>query len=218
MQLNTDLAAYYAKRAATYDQKYARPERMQDLESVRDWLRTMLAQRHVLELNCGTGYWTADVAQVAASVLPTDHRAPLLELAKAKKFPANVAEFVIDDVASRSIDHSATPLDTVFAAHWWSHVLRQDQDSVLTDLRRRVPRDAMLVLVDNAYVEGSSASIARTDLQSNTFQIRTLDGERFEVLKNFPSDSTLRKRFAAHLKDIRIRRVEHFWMLSGRLK
>lgn len=85
-------------------------------------------------------------------------------------------------------------------------------------LRSQVGKDTLLVLIDNVYVEGSSTSIARTDLQGNTFQIRLLDGESFEVLKNFPTDSALRKRLGAHLKDIRIQRVDHYWMLTGRLK
>ena len=53
----------------------------------------------------------------------------------------------------------------------------------------------MLVLLDDCYVEGSSETVARTDLEGNTFQIRTApDGERYEIPKNYPSDSGLRKK------------------------
>jgi hypothetical protein len=76
----------------------------------------------------------------------------------------------------------------------------------------------LLVLIDSNYVEGSSTPIAHTDAEGNTYQIRTLAGERYDVLKNFPTDSALRKRFAAHAREIRVLRMEHFWMLSCRLK
>jgi hypothetical protein len=76
-----------------------------------------------------------------------------------------------------------------------------------------------VVMVDNVYVEGSSTPIARTDAEGNTYQIRTLpNGERYEIIKNFPTDSALRKRSGAMLKDIRILRLEHYWILTGRLK
>jgi hypothetical protein len=38
------------------------------------------------------------------------------------------------------------------------------------------------------------------------------------VMKNFPTDSALRKRLAGHLKDIRIERLEYYWLLSARFK
>ncbi len=73
--------------------------------------------------------------------------------------------------------------------------------------------------MDNTYVEGINTTIARTDLEGNTHQIRTLpDGSRQEVLKNFPTDSALRKKFAASAKEIRVVRLEHYWMLTCRLK
>jgi hypothetical protein len=44
------------------------------------------------------------------------------------------------------------------------------------------------------------------------------NGERYEVLKNYPTDSALRKRFGDLVKEIRIVRLENFWMLKGRFK
>ena len=80
-------------------------------------------------------------------------------------------------------------------------------------------KDGLLVMIDNTYVEGSNTPIARTDLDGNTYQIRRLDnGERYEVLKNFPTDSTLRKKLGTVLRDIRVLRLEYYWMLSGKFK
>ena len=216
--LNTDMAAYYARRAATFDKVYAKPERQHDLAIVREWVRTTLDGHRVLELACGTGYWTAEAAQVAQSILATDLAPAMIDLATARKLPAEKVSFSIDDAFDSHIDLPNESVSAVFAAFWWSHVRREEQDRYMQRLRQQVGKDALLVLIDNVYVEGSSTSIARTDLQGNTFQIRLQDGERFEILKNFPTDSALRKRLGAHLKDIRIQRVEYYWMLTGRLK
>ena len=43
-------------------------------------------------------------------------------------------------------------------------------------------------------------------------------GERLEVIKNFPTDSFLRKKLATATKEIRIDRLEHYWLLTARLK
>ena len=70
-------------------------------------------------------------------------------------------------------------------------------------------------MFDNCYVEGDSTPIARTDSEGNTYQIRRLpDGSRHEVIKNFPSDSAIRKKMTNHARDMRITRNDYFWMLT----
>lgn len=218
MNLNTDMAAYFTQRAARNEEGYAKPERQHDLPILRDWMRTTLAGHRVLELACGTGFWTAEIAPVAESIHATDLHPVMIDIAQAKALPSDKVTFAMADAFHLDIDPAAIAFSAVFAGFFWSHILREEQDRFVEGLRAQVGKDALLVLIDNVYVEGSSTAIARTDLQGNTFQIRLLDGERFEVLKNFPTDSALRKRLGAHLKDIRIRRVEHYWMLTGRLK
>ena len=70
-------------------------------------------------------------------------------------------------------------------------------------------------MFDNCNVDGDSTPIARTDLDGNTYQIRRLpDGSRHEVIKNYPTDSTLRKKLTQHARDIRIIRNTTFWILT----
>ena len=216
MKLNTDIASYYARRAESYEQIYDKPERQDDLARVREWLRATLSGHKVLELACGTGYWTAEAAECVESIYATDINPPVIALAEAKQLPPEKVTFALADAFTVATTQS---FSACLAAFWWSHVLREQQAGFMTRLRQQLGKDGLVAMIDSVYVEGSSTSIARTDLQGNTFQIRTLpDGERYEILKNFPSDSGLRKRLGPYLKDIRIQRLEHYWMLSGRLK
>lgn len=216
MILNTDMVEYYAKRAAIHDEVYTRPERQAELPTVRNWLRETLTGHRVLEVACGTGYWTVPASETAEFILATDINRAAIEIAEARSLPADRVEFALADAFSIEVKQ---PFSACLAGFWWSHVLREEQGNFLRQLRQQLGKDALLVMCDNVYVEGSSTSIARTDLQGNTFQIRTLPtGERYEVLKNFPSDSGLRKRLGPYLKEIRIQRLTHYWMLSGRLK
>jgi SAM-dependent methyltransferase len=212
----TDLAAYYAKRAGTYEDIYAKPERQADLAILHERVPEALRGHRVLELACGTGYWTERIADSAASVLATDINPEVIELAKAKGLPGDKVQFALTDAFDPGVSGS---FSAIFAGFWWSHIKRHDQAGFLARLRDKLGKDVLLVMLDNAYVEGSSTPIARTDLEGNTYQIRTTpDGARHEVIKNFPTDSALRKKLGAALKDIRILRLEHYWMLTGRLK
>ena len=218
MTLHTDLHAYYAQRAATYEEVYAKPERQADLAILHQRVPALLEGQRVLEIACGTGYWTADIAAGATHVLATDNNSAVIEVARAKGLPAEKVTFALADAFD--LDAAlVTNVDACFAGFWWSHVGREKQVDFLDRLRSGLGKESRLVMLDNSYVEGSSTPIARTDAHGNTYQIRRLpDGERHEVLKNFPTDSTLRKRLGAHLKDIRIERLPHYWLLSGRLK
>ena len=213
---HADMATYYAKLADKYDQDYATAEQQDDLDELHERVSDILADHHVLELACGTGHWTEQFADSAASVLATDINPEMLEQAKAKGLPSDKVQFRLMDAFVPDVEGDFT---ACFAGFWWSHVKRQEQAGLLAMLRKKLGKDGLLVLLDDCHVESDSTTIARTDLEGNTFQLRTLpNGERYEMLKNYPTDSALRKRFAELVKEIRIIRLENFWMLTGRFK
>lgn len=206
---------YYAQRAATFDSVYDKPERQADLARLHSRLSELLAGHKVLEIACGTGYWTATIAKTAASVHATDVNPAMLEYAQKRGLP-NTSFALADafDLAPAVGQYTA-----VFAGFLWSHIRREEQERFLSQLRAKLGKDVLLVAMDNCYVDGSSTVIARTDAEGNTFQLRTApNGERFEVLKNFPTDSYLRKKLANAAREIRIERLPYYWLLTARLK
>ena len=88
------LAEYYAKRANEYERVYAKPERQRDLAALKERVRRMLAGRRVLELACGTGYWTEVFAPVAKEVTALDVNEEVLAIARAKSYPPGRVEFL----------------------------------------------------------------------------------------------------------------------------
>ncbi|MGJ7917539.1 hypothetical protein ACI48D_18935 [Massilia sp. LXY-6] len=109
--------------------------------------------------------------------------------------------------------------DAVVAEFCWSRLKRDEQDGFLAKLRKAAGKDALLVLLDDVYVEGTSEPVARTDAQGNTYEmVSAPDGTRVERLMSYPTDSALRKRLANAAKEIRVARWEYFWVLTCRLK
>jgi len=165
----------------------------------------------VLEVACGTGYWTERYVSLAGSVLATDNNPDMLHLAQAKSALAGRVQFQ----QAEASDLPAGDFNAGLAGFLWSHLKRSEQSPFLESLQKACGSGALLIMFDNCYVEGDSTPIARTDSEGNTYQIRRLpDGSRHEVIKNFPTDSTLRKKMTGYARDIRIVRNQHFWMLT----
>lgn len=204
---------YYARRAPEYESIYAKPERQADLQALRAAVARELAGHHVLELACGTGYWTQVIAEAAASVVATDATPEVLEVARRKELPG-------DQVSFREMDAFNLPaplngFSAVFAGFWWSHIPRERIAGFLSSLHAAVEPDVRVVFIDNRFQPGSSTPISRTDAEDNTYQMRSLsDGSETEVLKNFPDAEELRTAAEPFSRDIQVTEFEYFWLLS----
>jgi ubiquinone/menaquinone biosynthesis C-methylase UbiE len=184
--MTDELLTYYRRRAAEYEKVYAKPERQADLNALHEIVPAYFAQRRVLEVACGTGYWTRRVGERATSVVAIDLAAETLEIARGQTAANQPAEYRLGDAFELS-DITGT-FDAGLVAFWWSHVTLASLHDFLTGLHRRLGAGAQVLVVDNRYVEGSNYPISRTDIAGNTYQRRTLEnGEEYEVLKNFPS-------------------------------
>lgn len=179
------MAAYYARRAAEYERIYAKPERQADLRAMAAALAAPFAGRRVLELACGTGWWTPHGAARAAHWRATDLNPETLAVARSKPLPPAVRLQRADAYTLAELGDET--FDAAFAGFWWSHVPRTRLRAWLDTLHARLQPGAVVVLMDNRYVPGSSTPIHRRDADGNTYQRRPLDdGSLHEVLKNFP--------------------------------
>jgi len=201
--------SYYAARAPEYDRIYLKPERQTDLRAIEAWLAPIFANARVLEIACGTGYWTQFVAPVASHIVALDLAVETLRIAK-NRVPESKVDFCVGDAYNLPLGLGA--FDAAFAGFWFSHVPKTRRREFLAGLGARLKPGAKVVLLDNLYVEGSSSPITEQDADGNTYQTRLLaDQSRYQVLKNFPSESELQ----AMLTDIgehgTLTQWQHFW-------
>ena len=206
------LQTYYALRAAEYERIYAKPERQADLRVLEARIRKMLSGRKVLELACGTGYWTDVFAAQAMQVSALDVNEEVLEIARSKKNAGSV-HFVRG--SAYEIPEFGRVHDALFAGFWWSHVLLEKIDAFLETAMKSVAPGALIAFLDNRYVEGSSTPVSRRDAQGNGYQARKLeDGSSHEVLKNFPGEGELIQRASRHGWGANVDLLEHYWLLT----
>jgi SAM-dependent methyltransferase len=210
------LGVYYARRATSYERVYFKPERQADLRTMEAWLAIPFAGRDVLEVACGTGWWTPFGARDAASWLATDLNPETLAVARHKVMPAcvrfaTVDAYTLDGLAQRHFN-------AAFAGFWWSHVPLARLSAWLEQLHSKLVPDAHVVFLDNTYVQGSSTPLSRRDAEGNSYQQRTLDdGSVHEVLKNFPTHDAARALLGPRAHHIEWIDHTHYWVLSYRL-
>ena len=86
---STSLTTYYARRAAEYESIYQIPERQGDLRQLESLAPEPFHGLDVLEIACGTGYWTQFIARSARRILAVDYSPEVLEIAQKKKTYGN---------------------------------------------------------------------------------------------------------------------------------
>lgn len=211
------MVKYYAKRASEYEAIYAKPERQADLRQLKRIVAEAMAGHEVLELACGTGYWTEAIAPSARSVVAGDINAEMIEVAREKRWDAGNVEFRLFD--SYALPDFGREFTAAFAGFWWSHIPRARLGDFLRSLGSKLAPGARVMFVDSRYVAGSNTPIARTDAAGDTFQMRRLaDGSSHEVLKNFPDEAELRRIVTASGggREAVVTLLDHFWVLTYR--
>jgi hypothetical protein len=208
-----DMRDYYARRAAYYERVYFKPERQADLRAMEAWLPPF-AGRRVLEVACGTGWWTPHGARDARTGWPPTSTPRPWPWHAPRPLPACV------ELRDRRRLHAGRTagdrrFDAAFAGCWWSHVPLQRLPGWLDTLHARLQPGARVVLLDNSFVQTSSTPISRRDEAGNTYQHRTLDdGSVHEVLKNFPTPAQAVRLLGPRARAHRWTEWTHYWVLS----
>lgn len=206
-----EMTTYYAKRASEYERIYRKPERQEDLKRLQTKIADSFEGRNLLEVACGTGYWTQFACKSAHSIVATDYNEEVLDIAREKDYRGCPITFIRSD--AYALDNVNGPFSAALIGFWWSHVPKAKLDDFLKVLHSKLSKGAIVVMFDNRYVEGSSTPISRIDDEGNTYQIRSLsDGSEHEVLKIFPARREFVKRIQQLSKGLEVIELDYFWL------
>jgi hypothetical protein len=148
-----------------------------------------------------------------AKVTGIDINQETLDIAAAKPFPPGRVSLEVADV--QRLGERYRGYTGAFAGFWWSHLRLSERRPFLDTLHGPLAPGAVVVFLDNAYVEGSSTPIAYADAEGNTFQRRKLaDGSQHDVLKNFPTEAQLRADLCDCGTDVEYTALDYYWLLK----
>ena len=208
------LVRYYAQRAREYERVYQKPERQAELQMLKVYIERTFAGLDVLEVACGTGYWTEVLARSAASVVATDLTEEVLAIARSKNLGPKVT---LQKEDAYALPHFSRRFNAGLSAFWWSHIPRARLRPFVCGFHQVLAPGARVVFMDNMYAEGSSTPLARTDEHGDTYQTRTLDdGSTHDVLKNYWTQAELAAAVEGIATEVQIQSLQYFWTLSYR--
>jgi len=213
MSIEAETIEHYARRAKEYELVYyQKPERQDEIGAFRDLLTQTFSGKRVLEIACGTGFWTQALSHCAQSVTAVDINDEMLRIARAKPLGQANVTFMKLDVYE--LPDSLGGFDAALIAFWWSHIPKQRLRKFLMDLHRSFSVSCEVLVMDNRYVEGNSTPLSRTDEDGNTYQTRKLlDGSSHELIKNFPTETELLQSLHGIATNIKFEYLQHYWTM-----
>ena len=206
---------YYRKRAETYEEIYYRdqPDRRKEIDDEVVRLRELVMGESVLELACGTGYWTKIMSETSRNVTASDVSDEMLAIAKQKPQVAPVT-FVQADMFSHPWPKGE--FDVVAVGFWFSHQPRQEYERFFDLVSRPLQKGGAIWLIDNnPPAEGPTHEHLRTDEFGNNYKRRHLkDGRPYVILKNYFSEQELRDLFSPRFVIRRLTYGVYYWLVE----
>lgn len=206
---------YYNKRAKEYEQIYHRddPVRQSELAKIKNLLRNSFRNKSVLEVACGTGYWTEAVAQTAKNITAVDYSVEMIQLAKTKEIKAT---FIDDDAFS--LKNVSDIFNAGLANFWFSHIPKAQINSFLNTFHKKLQPKSTVIMTDNIFNKDIGGEIIKKYRDENSYKVRTLnDGTSFQIIKNYYNEEELNIIFKKYSSEINIHFGKYYWWIKYKL-
>ncbi|UOQ50336.1 class I SAM-dependent methyltransferase [Gracilibacillus caseinilyticus] len=206
---------YYSDRAKEYERVYFRddPIRQQGQINIQGTMKEFFKNRNVLEIACGTGYWTQFVQQEAEHITAIDFSPEVLSIAKEKDIPSNKVTFLRGD--AYNLESITGNFDAGLANFWFSHIPKARIQEFLKQLHFKLGEGSRIFMADNVYIRALGGTLIKKENDENTYKIRTLEnGSKYEIIKNYYTETELRNIFGPYSNDLEVHYGQCFWWIS----
>jgi demethylmenaquinone methyltransferase/2-methoxy-6-polyprenyl-1,4-benzoquinol methylase len=210
-QCELEMLEYYRARAPLMQYEGLPPEVERGLAAYAEYFGDKLEGRNILEIACGTGFWTQKLARQALSVVAIDAAPEMLAIARARPYERSNVEFILDD--AYALDKVRDGFGGAFHFQWISHVPRARLAEFFARLHGRLSARAVVVFGDNKD-QGT-----QPDSDGNLYQERRLpDGSRHRVIKNWLAEDELRRLLEPCTELLEFQDFERDWFVCYRLR
>jgi 2-polyprenyl-3-methyl-5-hydroxy-6-metoxy-1,4-benzoquinol methylase len=194
---------YYRARAGEYDQWFLREGRYDrgvehraqwfgEVQAIRRALTAAIKDSEVLELACGTGLWTEQLARENRQVFAVDASPEAIAINQNRTQATNV-RYEVADIFSWSPPEL---FDAVFFAFWLSHVPPSRFDNFWATVRAALKPNGQVFFADSLFEQSSTATDHAPINNSGIVRRRLNDGREFEIVKMFYEPQQLERRLA----------------------
>lgn len=212
MPKSKSIVDYYRARAPEYEQIYYRdvPERRKEIDDQCEYVRHIAMHKTVLDLACGTGYWSRVASETAKEIVACDIAAEMIFQAKTKKYKCPV-EFAVSDLYH--LPFQSGFFDLIMLGFWLSHEPNQNYSALFDSITASLSPGGRLWLIDNnPPAEGLQIDSAGTDEHGNNFKMRRLgNGDEYVILKNYFSQDRLESVLSARFRIIDLIYKKYYW-------
>ena len=215
--MSDDMVKYYRNRAKEYEQIYEWRDhhRQEEQDQMEQTLKQFFTGVNLLDVGCGTGYWTQRISETARSIVGIDINQTVLDIAASKTYGCPT-EFKVMD--AYRLDFPENSFDGALASFWLSHIPREDIDSWLRQMHRVMKPGSRIMVVDNSFIEGIGGRLVTKRGDPNTYKLRTLgDGSEHLIVKNYFTVEELVDIFSRHTREVtkeNVFRGSCFWWIS----
>ncbi len=216
--------AYYRARAGEYDEWFYRVGRYDRgvahnklwFDEAEVLMREVAALGEIdtaLELACGTGIWTYELAKIAKHITALDASAEVMEINRGKVNKAAVDYQQVDLFNWQP----GAEYDLVFMSFWMSHVPPEKLDGFLATVARATKKGGRVFMIDSQSDPTSSANNHAAYDPDDIYHTRKLnDGREYKIVKVFYEADALQQKLAEHGFEAQVKSTgRYFWWASG---
>jgi ubiquinone/menaquinone biosynthesis C-methylase UbiE len=209
---------YYSKRAQEYEQIYQRdnPIRQSEQNKIAEKIKKIFCDKNVLEVACGTGFWTVFLSEVAKEIVATDNSDEAIKIAQSKNYKCPVFFKKCD---AYNLPFSTLSFDGGLANFWFSHISKDKIELFLDGFHRVLSNQAIVFIADNVFNEDIGGKLVREKRNDNTYKIRFLEnGGKYKILKNYYSEEELVNIFSRYGNLLNVYYGNCFWYIYYEVK
>ena len=200
MQPVREVAEYYDSLAKGYHRRsgYEKENDTEGFKEIERLIADLFTDRDVLEIACGTGYWTAMIARVARSVMATDlNRSMITEAERLLSGCGNVLFSEADAYSLKNINRMFSGAVSVL---WWCHMPKESIPVFLNALHSKLIPGARVLHV--CQLEDLDSINHMIDPNGDTIALRKSEERVYEIVKNIPSEPYLREMLGIVARDV----------------
>lgn len=194
---------YYKARAVEYDDWYLRQGRYDygkswntkwftEVQELKAILKQFNPQGKVLELACGTGWWTEELIRYADSITAVDAVSEVIEINR-RKLHSSKVEYLQADIFN--FHPKSHYYDVVFFSFWISHIPEEKFIDFWQMVSLGLKPTGRVFFIDNLQSEKAIMSGRPLQKTEVTVSIRELkDSSKFKVIKIFYLPKDLKQK------------------------